>query len=91
MASLARCRWCPARFAAKRYRYRYSIELLEQDYNTVAFTAAALLTPMARLIPCFEEHVAGVWENQETRATERKIMSIEIARIKKSLVKNFRY
>ncbi len=25
LASLARCRWCPARFAAKRYRYRYRL------------------------------------------------------------------
>ncbi len=62
------------------------IELLEQDYNTVgSFTAAALLTLMAIITLFFEEHVAmASGESGKNARNRRKIMSIEIARIKKS-------
>ncbi len=61
------------------------IELLEQDYNTVgSFTAAALLTLMAIITLFLKSMLQWRLENQENARNRRKIMSIEIARIKKS-------
>lgn len=61
------------------------IELLEQDYNTVgSFTAAALLTLMAIITLFLKSMLQWRLENQKNARNRRKIMSIEIARIKKS-------
>ena len=74
IGELARCRWFPARSAAKRCRCRCKIELLEQDYNTVgSFTAAALLTLMAILTLFLKSMFAmASGQSERTRATGGK-------------------
>ena len=73
MASLAQCRWFPARFAAKTLSLPLQIELLEQDYNTVgSFTAAALLTLMAIITLFLKSMLQWRLENQEKRAQQEE-------------------
>ncbi len=66
IGEFGRCRWFPARFAAKHFRCRYRLNCWSRIYNTVgSFTAAALLTLMAIITLFLKSMLQWRLENQE--------------------------